>query len=877
VESLVLYSLNKKNNKYGVSLAQRDLACDWQIQSEQVSYDTDNKESQDTIVSFHDAEIGNKVDMTTAPIEETFTYSESDLKNFLSRPVLISSLTWSMGSVMSLGIDPWQMYFNKTSIKKKIDNYYLFRGNLKLKFVINASPFFYGSALVSYRPMINYDPAPIRVSGAAQSWDYVLKSQRPHVWLYPQNNQGATMTLPFLWHKEWLDLTSNQDLLDMGRLQVESVVPLLNANGVTTASVNISCYAWCENVEISGPTVGLALQAKKDEYGDGVISAPASAIARAAGELTSIPLIAPFATATQVGASAVSKIARLFGFTNPPNLNNVDLITPSPFPHCATTDISTGIEKLSIDPKNELTIDSRISGCDLKDELNIVNFAGKESYLGYFRWTSADIPESLIFNCAVTPRVLETEVIGASTHIYGTPMWLVSRMFSYWRGDIVYRFKVIASQYHRGRLRISWDPDGSISSTTESTTEVFTKIVDIAEVNDFTVRIPYMQDTAYLQTGTSTAPRQAYRLASTISGSNPTPLTRISGFENGVLTVRVLNEQTSPVDSADIWVMVSCYAADNIEFSQYSEPDPDYRFSPYVIQSDTYSYEESDTIDTNIAVKPLPESKHINLLYQGEHITSLRQVLRRFSYGASVPVANIVSTDNFVMSMNQIPRRPMYPGYDTNGYNVADSLLVPGTAKWYNWVRFHPIAFLSQCFVGERGSINMRCNLHSATYCNSFYVERGDTTSDISSYGLSRFNYRATSNGGASTGINVVLRNSAAFRWNSPGGLSLTNTRTNTGLSVNLPMYNIYKFLSTASSIRSQGSTVDLSKHDTVRIFAEFQPTQKAVIEGSGLNAGNKIDVYYAIGPDYSLLFFLNVPSLVRYSNTPSASEGTPA
>lgn len=842
-----------------------------------MSYDTKNNDAQDTIVSFHDAEIGSSVDMTTKPIEETFSYSESDLKNFLSRPVLISSLTWSMGSVMSLGIDPWQQYFNKASIKKKIDNYYLFRGNLRLKFVINASPFFYGAALVSYRPMVNFDPAPIRDSGAAQSWDYILKSQRPHVWLYPQNNQGASMTLPFLWHKEWLDLTSNQDLLNMGRLQVESVVDLLNANGVTTASVNISCYAWCENVEISGPTVGLALQAKKDEYGDGVISAPASAIARAAGELASIPIIAPFATATQVGASAVSKIARLFGFTNPPNLENVNLMTPSPFPHCATTDISTGIEKLSVDPKNELTIDSRISGCDLKDELNIRSIAGRESYVGYFRWTSADIPETLIFNAAVTPKVLEIENVGSSRHIYGTPMWLISRMFSFWRGDIIYRFKIIASQYHRGRLRISWDPDGAISSTAESTTEVFTKIVDIAEVNDFTVRIPYMQDTAYLQTGTATDPRQTYRLATTISASNPTPLTRISGYENGVLTVRVLNEQTSPVASADIWIMVSCYAADNIEFAQYCEPDPDYRLSPYTIQADVYSYEESDIVDTNIAVKPLPDSKHINLIYQGEHISSLRQVLRRFTFGATLPLATMTGTDQYAMTINQIPRRPMFPGYDTNGYNIADSLVTPGTSKWYNWVRFHPIAFVGQCFIGERGSINMRFNLNNPTYCNSFYVERGDTTDEITSYNLSRGNYRTSTNVAAGSGINNLTRNNSVFRINSPGGFSLTNTRTNTGLSVNVPMYNIYKFLSTASSLRSQGSYVDLSKFDYVRVCSEFQPIQKVVMEGSNINAGNKVDVYYAIGPDYSLLFFLNVPSLVRYISTPASSEVTPA
>lgn len=103
-----------------------------------------------------------------------------ELGSFLQRPVQIYQKTWAVGNTIDAATDnfrPWHAYFNKTSIKKKLDNYYMVRCNLHLKFVINASPFFYGCVLSSYQPLTNFNPAPVVIS-ASERLENIPFSQR---------------------------------------------------------------------------------------------------------------------------------------------------------------------------------------------------------------------------------------------------------------------------------------------------------------------------------------------------------------------------------------------------------------------------------------------------------------------------------------------------------------------------------------------------------------------------------------------------------------------------------------------------------------------------------------------------------------------------
>lgn len=357
-----------------------------------------------------------------------------------------------------------EFVFYGHSVKYKLNNFAFIQCTLKLKIMINASPFYYGSMGAFYQPLPNFTPSTIISSASTQS--FIPRSQRPCVWLNPQHNEGAVMSLPFFWLKNWLNAQSAGDMTNMGTLDFVNYTTLQSANGVTGTGVSVSVYAWAEDVKLSGPSIGLAVQAdtmevQADEYGQGPVSRVSSAVSKVAGRLKTVPVIGQFATATELGASAVSTVAKLFGFTNVPVIEDTVSMRSDPFPKLATTEIGYPIEKLTIDSKNELTIDGSALGLPPGDEMAISTIVQKSSYLASTTWDTATAVDTILFTSVVTPVLMDQDTTSAlGTKLYTTPMAWVSNLFNNWRGDIIFTFKVVASPFHKGRLRISFDPSG---------------------------------------------------------------------------------------------------------------------------------------------------------------------------------------------------------------------------------------------------------------------------------------------------------------------------------------------------------------------------------------------------------------------------------
>ena len=166
--------------------------CDYYLQSAEVDTLESNTVSAsanvtEQILGFVDDVPG--VDMKIPqPLYRTLpdkTFN-SELGEFLRRPTMIHEFTWTEGaSIAGTTIDPWTLFLNNPTIKKKIDNYAYMRCNLKLKFVINASPFYYGALLMSYQPLSKFTPANILIGNDKELIPY---SQRPNITLYPQNS-----------------------------------------------------------------------------------------------------------------------------------------------------------------------------------------------------------------------------------------------------------------------------------------------------------------------------------------------------------------------------------------------------------------------------------------------------------------------------------------------------------------------------------------------------------------------------------------------------------------------------------------------------------------------------------------------------------------
>jgi len=286
-----------------------------QNQSKSISFDSEFEPQSaehvdhEQIVQFVNAESVPEVGTgsTNHVFSTTDMTTDTNISDFFARPVRIASYTWNESTTPGLvqNINPWALWATSTYVKLKLNNYSWFRGDLKIKIQLTASPFYYGLTKVVYQPLPNFTPSTIAFDAATRY--FIPLSQRPTMDLDPSVGDTYTMTLPFIYPANWLNVQRAASFIDLGKLEYYVYNQLKSANGVTSTGITVLTYAWVENVQLSGASIGFSVQS--DEYGEGCVSKPASWVANAASYFESVPIIGPFATATKIGAGAISSIA----------------------------------------------------------------------------------------------------------------------------------------------------------------------------------------------------------------------------------------------------------------------------------------------------------------------------------------------------------------------------------------------------------------------------------------------------------------------------------------------------------------------------------------------------------------------------------------
>jgi len=792
-----------------------------------------NNVSTQEVTGFTDESPG-EVSNISAPVNYimTNTSENAELGRFLSRPVRIKTFSWTLGNDIDQTFYPWQLFLSEASIQEKISSYSLLRGNLHIKVLVNASPFYYSAAIMSYQPLVIYNPAPI--SDGTADEELVPLSQRPNIMIYPQDNMAGEMVLPFLYEREWLDITSNARVTDMGYIRLKSFDILRSANASAGATVTINVLAWMDDATLSGPTIEGVLQSK-DEYGDNPISKPASAIANAAGLLSGIPVIGPFMTATSMIAGKVAGVAKIFGYTNPPNIEPTTQFRLNNLPLLATTDISTSIEKLTLDCKNELTIDPKICGADIGDSMDFRSICSRESFLTIFDWQMTDVVDTQLFAIGITPAQLRIGTGASSRKRYLTPMAMVNQCFKLWRGTISIRLRVLSTQYHKGRLVITWDPRADNSAQTDYP-RIYTHILDIAEDKDICFSVPWMQTKAFLETDT-TINTNNYKVETSA-------LTRGDSY-NGILTARVYTDLTAPVQTAPINVLVYVAGHDLI-FSQPTDLPLD--VSPYAQQAD-FGYTPKSV---NLG-PPAITDDNLLLVYNGESVNSVRTLVRRFTnYMSNSYNSTVVSTKGWVSNVARHSRKPLYPGYDPDGIFSAVGL-TSAVSEPYNFVNWTYSNWFEQCYVGQRGSMNWTV-MADFTTRTIFLSRDDDARTAVADY--------AVVNTAGSANANSVAYYNTVRGSNGLMGTS-QNIEPNRTVLAQVPYYAPVKFQNTSAAFRTLGLADDYSDKDNIRYGTSYHAYN---VSSSGPGMFN---LYVAAGTDYSLIFFLNVPTLYKYDSIP--------
>ena len=777
---------------------------------------------------------------------------DAELTQFFQRPIKIAEYSWTPLTPLFQRFDPWALFWNDPRNIEKIKHYYLLKCTMHIKILINGNAFYYGRAIAAYEPLNNADNTS---AGRNRTWvnaDFVRGSQRMHVYLNPTTSLGGSMELPFFWPENALSIP-DEDWSQMGDIVLASLNDLQHANGATEP-LSIAVMAWAENVSYSIPTrstPSLPLTTPNagkmgDEYNEPIISRPASAVARIAGALSNVPVIAPFARATEIGAGAIAKVAKIFGFSSPTNLEYSPMI-PLPKHSFAVTDIQNLTNKVTVDSKQEITLDPRTTGIQEDDELPIASIAGRESFLTTFTWDTTQDVETLLFNSRVDPGL---KVINGD-EFHFTAAAFAALPFQYWRGTMRYRFQIVCSEYHKGRIRLVYDPDTGSDLSAYNTH--YTTVHDISTEKDFTIDIGWGQKTPY---------RQSLKFETgSYFGSSPIESVE-SDIGNGVLSVHILNKLTSPSDAGvNVSVNVFVSMLDDFEVGAPSDDISVVRFRPEPPEATVLTTPNSGTIDgdmdccdTPVTDPPLldnladtnVEDPDVTKVFFGEVIGSFRQLLKR-SYRAETSTLPLSSTTPTVQNVSR-GSFPIYGGQLPAASYPTESMVTEfDDGRYFVPVETTMMNYLGRAFLGWRGSTRWTIDASS-------YGDRGLIGSNSLSVSLSRntsFTNRNVvtplTNSNAPDFSSIVMQ---AERGADTHGMMLCNTHINPILNVEIPYYLNKRFSYTAQDDEFI-SSVEGPPYNISSIFPES-------------NSGNEditlIRTFVSAGEDFNLFFFNGLP-----------------
>jgi hypothetical protein len=767
----------------------------------------------------------------------------ADLGNFMSRPVKIAEYTWTVGGPLDVDFNPWDLYFTNKRVSNRICNYNLLRSKLKLKAVINGNGFHYGRLIMAYLPFDDFDTLSV-VSG--DQAHLVQASQLPHIYLDPTKSQGGEMTLPFFSYTNYVSIP-DEGWGELGRIYLRSLNDLKHANNATD-NVTISVFAMAEDLHMSvltsiNPASITPQMGKETEEVNtkGIVSGPATTLAKVANSLSMIPMLKPFALATSVAATATATIAKLFGYARPAETKSPGSFRPLANSSLAVTNTGDTCHKLTVDSNQELTIDPRISGIGAKDDMVITSIASRESYVTKFTWSNTAAPETLLWNTAVSP-VTWANGSGGSFNFPACAM--AALPFQYWKGTLKYRFQFVCSAYHKGRIRFSYDPN--YQDDLEYNTN-FVRIIDLAETNDYTITVANGQVVSLLEHA--------------IPGIDPiTDVYKTSAFTsapvgNGVLSVSVVNELTTPNSAVNNDIEVNVFISAGDDFEVFV---PSNDFGRFVVKPQSGSMTVPDADLTANSSAPIqtdeknvgPEfydQPQLNSVYTGEAIASFRQLLKRYGFWTGL---------GDLGSKLVYGRRSQFPYLRGNVANAVNSTLAPGPYNYCNTLMLHWVVLAFSGYRGsirykmlpiqigdERDSIDFLINRSEINPLDPLYVD--GTTASLT------FGSNVDASVIGMPGADPTL---PTTWFDGTTGVAYQNGRVNQACEFEVPYYSRFRFTPGKQESHTGNAIFDGAW--------DYRMQMKT-------NSNATIQIYCAAGEDFQTFFFTGLPPLYFEATAP--------
>jgi hypothetical protein len=768
--------------------------------------------------------------------------TDGDLASFLSRPTRIFTDTWTPSTNFYKASNIWRLFLLESTIAEKISHFARLRGKMVVRLLVNGNSMYYGKLVMHYSPFAPVDEI-YTVSSVPDPAEWMQIMQKPHVCFDATTTTGASMELPMLLPNDWIDLTDEDMLTRMGTLYIHDLNMLEHANA-GTGELTITLVAWMEDVELYLPTSTSEIvehcrgeRKNGDEYDIAKtnplsISGTLTTVANVAAAASALPVIGPFSKATEIVTRAGASVAKMFGYSRPPLLGSPEPFVPRYLSSLANCDAPETVQKLSVTGRQEVCIDSSPLGVDTGDELQLARLVGKEGYLTTFTWSPSNQVDGRLMGFGVNPMYHYPSTTSSGAYAL-TPLAYFSQPFKYWRGSIKYRFEVVASAFHRGRLRVVWDP--VLYSLSAPFNQNFSVVLDIAEQRDFTVVVPYGAAQPYLEN--NRAPEDGIIFGSSYSSVDETQ-------DNGNLAVLVLNELSTIQNSADNVVYVNVYVSAGDDFRVAMPCAEKIMENRFVSTSEIVSESGADPtlVSSNAPITNGNVDSRVDEVVFGETVVSFRTLLKRYNLSCALS-PTIVNGSDYV-NRYTVSSFPPYRG------------AVNGARDSYNYACHTLLNHLAPCFLGYRGGIRHKYVLLSPDRSGLLAASLGDTGPTGVVYNHDSYNM--------GDGVTFLYNATEGIQdnpWRGLSGTALTPSFNQPVLEVEVPHYTSRKYVHTRI-LGTETTVQDVAQNVSTRAPS----LNVSIFTPSNYTSSRRFPVldFVSIGEDFNLLYFICTPLIYR-------------
>lgn len=628
-----------------------------------------------------------------------------ELKQFLKKPIIIGSGvisdTASVGQILfKYNLKTSTLFPSGGIWHQKIQGFYGLSGDVRIRLQVNANPFQCGMLRLCY--------VPCEPDMGALQWNRIEHptsfSQLPGLVYDIACNTEMDLVIPY--KHVYSQYQMSTGLGSWGSVYCFYYTPFYNAVGASLPDFTV--WASLENVSLSGPTLPIVAQAgsrkvrmanKEQENAAGPVQSFIDSAIPYVDALAEVPFLSSFAKPVSWIANGVSAVCSWFGWSKPLNTPIPNRIQRTYFPDLNHMNSASNALPLAASRNNEVEIMPELTWNN-EDEMTIGYVCQKSAYYTKFDWNTGAGASTELLQIPVGPSYYKNVGNGKT---FATPTCYISSFFGMWRGSICFTFRFAKTQYHSGRLVVSFAPLGPTETTKNITLTdsnyLLREIVDIKEGAVFSLQIPYVNIVPYLMTNQTC----------------------------GVISVRVVNPLTAPANvTSTIQCVVEQYGGPDLEFGFLRDNGIVFDttlstnnnivpqsgiFRKRVADGATPECVISNKIIGNATIHPDMGSLQARFCL-GERVTSLKQLCMRASY---FPTLDSAGVDN-----------GLQPSLKPHVFNSAIGL--EGTND--------TISKIAPLYTFARGSVTLTCmNVNPGTTTQLMGLVNGCNRSTSSNIG----------------------------------------------------------------------------------------------------------------------------------------------